>query len=1431
MKNFFTKHRRLVEITLSLVLVFLAAGYYYLIYIPERENEIIKRRFRTLQRIEKNMQEKMQGYVSTIKNCVARGDEIFFQDIVNAYNTEPEKFRIKVLRKDSITKDKFAKLNHDSVMGSFVDSVSDVTRFNAQSRGRKVIISYNWRKLKKDSTITNVCVEALIDYKEFIAPLLRKNVFDHYLVFNVSDQDTSRFSSNVVYEDFPSGISFDDVDSLFDAKEKVYSSRIIKIETGGEKYLAFLHPCGYNRKNERIIAGLLKEDIFTREKQQLPEKMVTGILFIALFTFLLLPVIRLTLMGKKERIRLYDVFGTYFSFLLLIPVVILLVFWNKSRLTPNNSTAKESKEVLANQISQSILSEVDSAYELLFTIDTLHAKDSALKKIGEFNIRYLGHPKGKKPTIHDLKDTINNNDPILANAVSRLDTIISTKLTYNATHYVSWIKIDSGREIASWAFGEDPPRGIYKEREYFKNARDGNELIFLDSAAQRHCVIQPLVSRTDGKFKFVIAKKSLADTLIVASASRFSSVINPVLPMGFDFSITDESGQTIFDSDTTYNLNENLLEEFTNSTTFKSALDTRTSAEFKTRYEDEEHSVRVQPIPSLHYFIVISENTSFESSLNTQCFSFTMMMMFSLFLFICIEILIVLVCHLRKTKLLRNKLDLSWMYPRESMSRKYLFLFVFNTCMLLLLALFCFVGFSSKRIIEYIFLFVMTALISSIAAGVYHLPFNRPEKIESATTKRNSRAIVVLTVLAVIVLFYSWRYSPSTALNVWLFAAVSVGLFFVLKRLKEIPLKNDYLANFRLMVFSKLLLTSGIPVVIFFMCVYNFERMLEERLKLLNYAEAISKKVKNENQFGSVIRQIKPGNGIRWFYNDSQWIADVLAVAPGTNDSVSSYSYTDSTAIRLLSKSRINYNDVSATTDNFQLIRPFVNNEFFFNSIFSTTGNVLTYTLHDMYDNNAKTKNTKLTSSPSHILSSPCHLPSGFVFLLLLAGALLLCYQLLKYVINKIFGIYIPAKEDFKVIQEKLLADERVPYLLVEGMPGGGTTTYIKKQLKLTRKANHHKKYHAIVFDFNGIPDEDGLAKEKQQYEQYMADTSQLRENDMLEMAGNYKVMALPKTLPKAKQQNWHAKIEALSDEQVDCIVFTHLEYGMLNAETNAMKLKLIEKFVYEGRQKIILTCGNHVADFIHGMKKTELNPIDAGNKAGSKKETNEPVHELTSEAASHENINRWNRLLGKFTSIYIGNSEPVTSSHMQNTFQVNELNHPVFLNKYKDQFRDNVKENKTEDKILMIQSLSEQSYAQIWASLTKEEKIVVYDLAADGLVNTANIMPLSMLVNKGLLLHKDGVLTMMNSSFRNFVLTVVNAGELRKLEKEANAEASWSDYKYPVLITLGGLVYFALSSSPEKFGNVLPLVSGLMAGIPTVLKLFSFFKPAESKG
>ena len=1496
MKRFFSRNRKLVEIILTLGLVFLVAGYYFLIYIPERENEIIARRFRTLQRIERNMQDKFQGYQATIRNCLSRADEHFFRTLVKGYNNDTDKFNITILDSNYISIDSVYK----KIIPALSDSVAQSFTVSTIRSGRKLLLKYEWYKLKAtksvlkgkkdiketkretdlgnkknnqaisdtasksktiDSTrsgktnkqyvlqnfkkekyndIKHITIAATIDYREFVMPLLKKGVFDQYVVFNVHGD-----SSNVIYEDFPSGISFKGLDSLFGTNDKIYTSRIIKIETGGEKYMAFLHPCGYNNKNDRIVAGLLKQETFDVEKRRLPERMVTIILFITLFSLLLLPVIRLALMGKKERIRFSDLFAGYFSFLLLVPVIILVFFWNNKHFLSEDESKKDSKQVLAEQISKSLKNEIAAAYKLLDKMDALYTNDSLLIPLvyDTINVHYLDD--SARAHTHFFEKNIDTIP--LDSSVSHLASVLKNDANrYRNTAYVFWMD-SSGKEMINWAFEDDPPRGNYKEREYYKNVRDNN-LLSLDSDLTKNYAIEPIVSRIDGKFKVVLAMPS-RDTnkiiyktgetnyinakasrkkikpnnklsrpywkkgWIIASPSTFSSVINPVLPLGFEFSITDAEGNTIFDSDTTENLNENLREEFMDSAVFKVALATRTSREFKTSHEDRNYSVLVQPISGLPYFILILEEQTFSGSLTTQSISFTMVMMFSFFVFLCIEMILILIAHHQETRLQRNRFDFSWIHPEKNSSHKYFSLFLFNSWMLIVLSLFCFINFSNQRLTEYIFLFIMAALITSIAAFAFRAKDGSSKSISEKRLKREKTAMVLLSAVALLVLVGSFYYGVLK--NILLFSFISaVAYFFLFWVGSKIDRNTDYLVNFRLMIFSRLLLTTGLPVIVFFSCIYNFEQRLEERLKLLDYAKNIEEHTKSGERLDSVLAKVNNGNAIRNFYTDLAWVKlhDSLLQHISIHEP---YSKTDSLSISLLKTSRLHYNDISANTEGFEFIKPFDTNALAFNNIFGDGPDTLQYGITQVANDKANINYISLSSGLSnYAFPSIFVLPEGVIFWLLLFGSLALCYQLLRYATDKVFGKNIPVTDEFKILHEKLLVDEQVKYLFVQGVPGSGKSRFIKDFLEtgdnfiFYDKEKQPSGFNAKFFNLGEIPGEAEMANDKEAYD---------KQTD-------------PYT---HKRNNWYYKLSALEDRRIDCIVFTHFEYKIFDEFSNNVKLDLIEKMMGLGKKKIIISSDIDPVEYFYSLKK--FMPVSAGN--GNRKTENKTV---ASEPVSNtflEYFDRWNNLLGRFTNIYRNIDTPValkgSNDLFKEAFLTAECSNPSFLNNYKAQLRSlHIDQNNEEDYILKIQSLCDHSYRHLLSSLTKEEQLTLYDLAEDGLMNTTNYTALTMLLNKGLIKKDDnGVLMIINRSFRNFILTAVNADEIKSIEKEINDDHTWNDYKYPVLIILGALLYFVLSSNPEKFGNILPVISGVMAGIPTVIKMLSFLKPGEVKG
>ena len=155
---------------------------------------------------------------------------------------------------------------------------------------------------------------------------------------------------------------------------------------------------------------------------------------------------------------------------------------------------------------------------------------------------------------------------------------------------------------------------------------------------------------------------------------------------------------------------------------------------------------------------------------------------------------------------------------------------------------------------------------------------------------------------------------------------------------------------------------------------------------------------------------------------------------------------------------------------------------------------------------------------------------------------------------------------------------------------------------------------------------------------------------------------------------------------------------------------------------------------------------------------------------------------------------------------------------------------SRADELIFKLQVSSHYFYMYIWQSLTKEEKFLLYDLAEDNLVNGYDDYNLTMLLAKGVIIRRNGTLTLFNRGFRNFILTAIGNTEVMKIKNRIKDNGNWGRLKTPLLIVLVAILTFLLASQREAYSELIGYIAALGAGIPAVLKLFSFFDKSAQK-
>jgi hypothetical protein len=128
--------------------------------------------------------------------------------------------------------------------------------------------------------------------------------------------------------------------------------------------------------------------------------------------------------------------------------------------------------------------------------------------------------------------------------------------------------------------------------------------------------------------------------------------------------------------------------------------------------------------------------------------------------------------------------------------------------------------------------------------------------------------------------------------------------------------------------------------------------------------------------------------------------------------------------------------------------------------------------------------------------------------------------------------------------------------------------------------------------------------------------------------------------------------------------------------------------------------------------------------------------------------------------------------------------------------------------------------YSNIWKNLTYYEKIVLYDLADDGLMNRNNKRIIGQLIEKKLIMIKPFPV-LFARDFNDYIYQHISNSEVKAIEAKLGLKSSWKNAKYLILlilIPLGAFIFISQGFTIEKsFG----IFAGLVGAITTLMKLF----------
>lgn len=1458
LKNFFSISKNQVSVLTTLVVIIILASGYFFIYMPGNEKALQAQRFRALQHVDRNVHEKIENSAALLNNLLTnyqQGNDKEKATVLNYILKYPSKnFTLIKPEKLSIDKTMVWQNNADSICNIIVDSVN-----------RQITLHLIKQQVNNnDSTIFQIGMK--FNFNQFIEFLLPGNVFDEYIVFS---------NSKPVYESFPSGISYMVKDSLFTVRTGISSSLVVNHNISGTDYKMFLQSISLNAKSELVVTGLLSNSRYQQEKNRLPTTIILLLVTILFTIIVAFPWIKLYQMGSKDRLTLTDGISSMFISMLLMSLLFFIFF--KYNLPLRSGETKDSKAILANGISTAFKKEIELAYTKINVFDSLIKATSTLQT---------------KDIIHLGKNTsFSDDENTLADPLKKNINAISKGLSINQ---VFWLD-GSGHETNNWSIdAANAPHGYYNHREYFKNIINQRSYL-LNNNNNKPYYLEQVTSWTTGVFTTVISIPSSLSTdtnrAVAAISVKMKSLDSVLLPTGYLFAIIDNSGKVLYHSEKSKNLNENLLNEFSENETLRSYLEAKSPGVFSTKYFSKKYNVLVKPMTGLPYFIIIFGDTIFKETRDAEIYSFTISMLILFFGFLVLQLLAVFLVSARRSFFKNQLFDTSWIGPKISCHREYVLAALFNIITILML----FISFAHSAFLQYFFMLLFSVtFMPFFLNGIFALRYQQEKKNVLQYKKTALWCLGILMILITAGAFHlldNWHFIFLLIYQL-LLIAFSILLYYYKEPLfnycsiiknKLLLFRNwKYVNSFTVMGLTRLIATSGIPIVFFYYSSYNYEQNLSTRYKHTDFLNKLCNKIP-AGDLDSVIKNNTYPPGI---YLDSSWVAGISITEKEkiNTDYKASYSPEYNNTIQYLKQFRLYITDIAVAEDKFY--SPYAaDSSFFFNHLLDDAGSNEkgTVTSRPSYrtHNYIQVKSASLNYQfPTITGFQKNNFFKGLLFWGLLLAALFVFYFVIYSIIKKLFALQVPDLSLWRALDNKILTDKNLNKLVfIIGLPGAGKKYHIINKINRGEILLDEKDKTPFVYN-----------EEDETYNNvFIADLINIPDN-----SGDDKEQA-----PK-----WEEFMARVFNKKHRLIIVNHFEYNIQDPISNRRKLNFLERLTLENHCKIIILSTIHPVAFLDSVISQPLKKED-DKTTGIPGEDLERWHVLlghyrivllpldliiTTEKMSKLQVTIEGRVCStkggaiSNATIMVKNTIGTTLTDSNGRFQLGthhqlpfilvikassfiteevtiQKNHePVevqmeeafynwkdriraethythFLKAIKQQAIDvaaNMPERermtKSDELAFKLQVTSHYFYMYIWQSLTKEEKFLLYDLAEDNLVNSFDDYNLSMLVGKGIIVRTDGTLKLFNKGFRNFILTAIGNTEAMKIKNQIKDNGNWSKLKNPLQIVIVAILAFLLTSQEESYSKIITYLAALGAGVPTVLKLFSIFEKSGDK-
>lgn len=144
------------------------------------------------------------------------------------------------------------------------------------------------------------------------------------------------------------------------------------------------------------------------------------------------------------------------------------------------------------------------------------------------------------------------------------------------------------------------------------------------------------------------------------------------------------------------------------------------------------------------------------------------------------------------------------------------------------------------------------------------------------------------------------------------------------------------------------------------------------------------------------------------------------------------------------------------------------------------------------------------------------------------------------------------------------------------------------------------------------------------------------------------------------------------------------------------------------------------------------------------------------------------------------------------------------------------------------IRTRAEGYYWTLWESLSDEEKVVLLQLADEGLANPKSLRPFENLVARGLV-RRDPSPRLMNETFRQFVVRCAPREKVKKIEAAYEQESTWGRLRGPLAAGMTAALLFFGFTQRDAFNTTFAVISTFAGALPHLLQLVGYLASPKS--